>query len=166
MEPVTPPRLLALDVGSRRIGLAMTTPLGLPDSAAEHVQPLFTMQRKGDHADVKSIARVVRKHAITGVIVGHPLALSGDATAQTLRIERFADELRTALSLPVHLHDERLSTVAAHEHLARTRPRSPTKAGFAAEKAIIDQVAAVLILEGFLAHRAHLEAIARARETD
>ena len=167
LPPDTPPRLLALDVGSRRIGLAMTTPLDLPgSSAAQHVQPLFTLHRKGDRADLKSIARVVRKHAITELIVGHPLALSGDRTPQTLRTERFADELRYTLGRPVHLHDERLSTVAAHEHLAHSAPRKPTKAGLAAEKAVIDQVAAVLILEGYLAHRAHLDAIARTRADD
>lgn len=171
MEPTPPsPRLLALDIGSRRVGLAITVALGLteptPGEPALHVQPLFTIERRGDHADVKSIARIVRKHAITEIIVGHPLALSGDRTAQTARVERFADELRTALALPVHLHDERLSTRAAHEHLEQSGPRKKTRAGLAAEKAIIDQVAAVLILEGFLAHRAHLDAIARARAND
>ena len=161
-----PARLLALDVGSKRVGLALTTPLGLQDSTTDHVQPLFTMQRKGDHADVKSIARVVRKHAITELIVGHPLTLSGDPSAQTLRVERFADALRTHLNLPVHLHHESLSTVAAHEHLEHSGHRKKTKAGFAAEKAVIDQVAAVLILEGYLAHRAHLDAIAHTRAND
>ncbi len=154
-------RLLALDVGSRRIGLAMSS--SDPSLLTPVVQPLFTMERKGDRPDLKSIARVVRKHGITALIVGHPLRLSGDKSAQTLRVEGFADELRVALALPVFLHDERLSTVAAHEqldHTCRDRTGQPSR------HAVIDQVAAVVILEGFLAHRAHLEAMVRVRAED
>ena len=147
--PAPPPRILALDVGRKRIGLAVTDPLGLT------VQPLFTLHRGTSHADVKSIGRVVRKHAVAEIVVGNPLHMSGEVSPQALKTQAFAEDLRVALRLPVHLSDERLTTSEAHRHLhAMGKPRQE-------HRAVVDQVAAVLILEGFLAERAY--AIARAR---
>ena len=144
-----PPRILALDVGRKRIGLAITDPLGYT------VQPLFTLHRGTPHADVKSIGRVVRKHAVAEIVVGNPLHMSGEISPQAARTQAFAEELRAAFDLPVHLSDERLSTSEAHQQLyAMGKPRQE-------HRELVDQVAAVLILEGFLAARAF--AIARAR---
>lgn len=141
-----PPRILALDVGRKRIGLAITDPLGYT------VQPLFTLHRGTPHADVKSIGRVVRKHAVAEVVVGNPLHMSGEISAQALKVQGFAEELRAALGIPVHLSDERLSTSEAHRQLyAMGKPRQE-------HGAVVDQVAAVLILEGFLAGRAFARA--------
>ncbi len=150
-EPIQPeaapaslsPRILALDVGRKRIGLAITDPLGFT------VQPLFTLYRSTQHADVKSIGRVLRKHAVAEIVVGNPLHMSGEISPQALKTQAFAEALRTAFELPVHLTDERLSTSEAHRQLyAMGKPRQE-------HRGLVDQVAAVLILEGFLAARAY-----------
>ncbi len=150
------PRLMALDVGERRMGLAVTDGLGLT------VQPLFTMARKGDRADAKWVGRLVRKHGVAEVVVGHPLRLDGGRSEQTARVEAFAAMLREFVEAPIHLHDERLSTRAAEEHLHRVRPGASLR-GRKEREAMVDQVAAVVILEGFLEHRAHLRARAAVR---
>jgi putative Holliday junction resolvase len=147
-EPSTPdrpiPRILAFDVGDRRIGVAVSDPLGYT------AQPLFTLHRTNPRADMKSVARVLRKHAATEAVVGNPLHMSGDQSPQAAKAQAFAQQLRADFGLTVHLWDERLSTTQAHRHLDATghapgRDRRP----------IIDQLAAVLILQSFLDARAN-----------
>ena len=139
------PRILGFDVGDRRIGLALSDPLGYT------AQPLFTLHRAKLRDDLKSIARVLRKHApIAEAVVGNPLYMSGDQSPQAAKAQAFAQQLRADLGLTVHLWDERLSTTQAHRHLdaaghAPGRDRRP----------IIDQLAAVLILQSFLDARAN-----------
>jgi putative Holliday junction resolvase len=135
------PRILGLDVGDRRIGLALSDPLGYT------AQPLFTLHRTGRRADLKSVGRVLRKHGVTEAVVGNPLYMSGDLSPQAVKAQAFAEELRTEFGITVHLWDERLTTTEAHRHL--------DDAGHAAigRKGIIDQVAAVLILQSFLEAR-------------
>jgi len=137
------PCILSLDLGRTRIGVAITDGLGLT------AQPLLTILHKTVHADLKSIGRIVRKHAVSEIVVGHPLHASGDASPGSARAQEFAAALRAEFSLPVHLWDERLTTHAAHELLDEAG-----HARGAARNRIIDQVAAVLILESFLAARA------------
>jgi putative Holliday junction resolvase len=136
------PRILGFDVGDRRIGLAISDPLGYT------AQPLFTLHRTNRRADLKWLARVLRKHAVTEAVVGNPLYMSGDQSPQAAKAQAFAEDLRTEFGLTVHLWDERLTTTQAHRHL--------DDAGHAAmgRKGIIDQVAAVLILQSFLEARA------------
>ena len=148
------PRILALDLGRARIGVAITDGLGLT------AQPLLTIYRKDtgrkvSRADIKSVGRIVRKHAVAEIVVGNPLHASGDASPQSARAEQFAADLRAEFSLPVHLWDERLTTRAAEEVLDESgRARGANSpAGRIARKRIIDQLAAVLILESFLASR-------------
>jgi putative Holliday junction resolvase len=132
------PRILGFDVGDRRIGLAISDPLGYT------AQPLFTLHRTNRRADLKWLARVLRKHAVAEAVVGNPLYMSGDQSPQAAKAQAFAEELRVEFGLTVHLWDERLTTTQAHRHL--------DEAGHAAmgRKGIIDQVAAVLILQSFL----------------
>ena len=147
--PVEQRRILALDLGRARIGVAITDGLGLT------AQPLLTILHKTQHADLKSIGRIVRTHSVAEIVVGHPLHASGDASANSARAEEFAAALRAELSLPVHLWDERLTTHAAHEILdeaGQTRGAQTAKDRIARKK-IIDQLAAVLILESFLNSR-------------
>jgi putative holliday junction resolvase len=138
------PRILGFDVGDRRIGLAISDPLGYT------AQPLFTLHRTGRRADLKSVGRMLRKHGVTEAVVGNPLYMSGDQSPQAAKAQAFAEELRTEFGITVHLWDERLTTTQAHRHL--------DDAGHAAmgRKGIIDQVAAVLILQSFLEARANL----------
>jgi putative Holliday junction resolvase len=137
------PRILGFDVGDRRIGLAISDPLGYT------AQPLFTLHRAGRRADLKSVARVLRKHGVTEAVVGNPLYMSGDQSPQAAKAQAFAEELRVEFGITVHLWDERLTTTQAHRHL--------DDAGLASigRKGIIDQVAAVLILQSFLEARAN-----------
>jgi putative Holliday junction resolvase len=145
-------RVMAFDVGQRRIGVAMSDGLGLT------AQPLLTIYRKTSKADMKSIGRLLRKHGVAEAVVGNPLHMSGEVSPQAARAQAFAEELRTEFGLPVHLWDERLTTHEAHLLLDEAgHARGPER------KRIIDQVAAVLILESFLATRA--DALGRAAKT-
>jgi putative Holliday junction resolvase len=140
-------RVVAFDVGDRRIGVALSDPLGYT------AQPLVTLYRTNHRAEMKSIARLLRKHGVAEAVVGNPLHMSGDQSPQAAKAQQFAEELRAEFGLTVHLWDERLSTTEAHRHL--------DAGGHAAgreRKEIIDQVAAVLILQSYLDARANLDA--------
>ena len=153
--PTLPGRIMALDLGDRRIGIALTDPLGYT------AQPLMTLYRKAPRADLKSIARLIRKHGVTEVIVGRPLHLSGELSPRARKAEEFAQALHAEAAVPVRLWDERLSTWEAHQlldqtsaHSAARKPARPTAKQAAAARQsrdrIIDQVAAVLILESYM----------------
>jgi putative holliday junction resolvase len=144
------PRILGFDVGDRRIGLAISDPLGYT------AQPLFTLHRTGRRADLKSVARVLRKHGVTEAVVGNPLYMSGDQSPQAAKAQAFAEDLRAEFGIMVHLWDERLTTTEAHRHLDEAG-----HAGGRARKGIIDQVAAVLILQSFLEGRVNAKARAK-----
>lgn len=142
------PRTLAIDLGSRRIGLALSDPLGYT------AQPLFTLHRSTPHADLKSIARVIRKHAVTEIVLGLPLHASGDPSPQAAKSQAFASLLREQHpNLPLHLLDERLTTAEAHTLLDRTGHTRRSREDRKGRSAVIDQVAAVLLLEAFLSLR-------------
>jgi len=159
-SPDLPPRIAAFDVGDRRIGVALSDPLGFT------AQPLFTLHRTSRRVDLKAIARVLRKHHVAEAVVGNPLYMSGDQSPQAAKAQAFADDLRAEFAITVHLWDERLSTTQAHRHLddAGHAPRgssSDRKTG--GRKNIIDQVAAVLILQSWLDARA--SRLARERQS-
>ena len=135
-------RTMALDVGTLRIGVALTDPLGYT------AQPLLTIWRRSRGEDLRNVVRLVRKHDVTHVVVGNPLHLSGEASAWSAKVEEFAAELHRRVQIPVELFDERLTSVAAHEILNEAgiprQERAP----------IIDQVAAVIILRDWMSMQA------------
>uniref|UniRef100_A0A7V5CTD4 Putative pre-16S rRNA nuclease n=1 Tax=Acidobacterium capsulatum TaxID=33075 RepID=A0A7V5CTD4_9BACT len=134
-------RVMALDVGDRRVGVAVSDELGLT------AQPVLTLVRTNRKQDMKSLGRLLRRFGCTEVVVGNPLYMSGDISPQALKAQAFAAWVREEFGLPVHLWDERLTTTEAHRHLhAAGRPGSE-------HREVVDQVAAVLILDGFLAAR-------------
>jgi len=136
------PRYLGLDVGARRIGVAVSDELGLT------AQPVLTLERRANRRDdLRSLARLCRRFAIAGIVVGNPLQLSGDAGPRAAKTQAFAAELGELTGLPIHLWDERLTTRDAHEILY--------KAGHERQKhrKVVDQVAATLILQSFLDDR-------------
>ena len=147
-EPSNPPRIAAFDLGDKRIGVALTDPLGYT------AQPLLTIHRKTPHLDLKSIGRILRKHAVAEIVVGLPLHISGDESPRARKAHDFAAQLRAEFNLPVHLIDERLTTWEAHQLLDEAGHSRRTAADRNARKQIIDQVAAVLILRTFLESRA------------
>src|SRR5579875_2057466 len=135
-------RILALDVGDKRIGLAITDALGLT------AQPLFTLHRTTQRADLKAIARFIRQHGVTTVVVGNPLHADGSESAQGKKAQAFAKLLAAEHpGLAHHLLDERLTTRDAHELLDARRGARVGKAGRLGRTDVIDQVAATLLLE-------------------
>lgn len=141
-------RIAAFDLGDKRIGIAVTDPLGYT------VQPLMTLYRKTPRADLKSIARLIRKHGIAEAVIGKPLHMSGEISQRAQKAEAFAAELHAETGIPVHLWDERLTSWDAHQLLDEAAGRKPrTAADRNARKRVIDQAAAVLILESFLQAR-------------
>lgn len=131
-------RLLALDVGDRRIGVAISDPLGL------WARPLTVLVRRSKQEDYQAIAQLVREHEVDRVIVGHPIGLKGDVGPQARKVERYAAGLAEHLSVPLLLWDERLSTAEAEEML-REGGESPRE-----YRGRVDAVAAAVILQAYL----------------
>jgi putative Holliday junction resolvase len=129
---------MALDVGKVRVGVALSDPLGYT------AQPLLTLWRKSRGDDLRSLMRLIRKHEVTEIVVGNPLHMSGDVSPWAAKVQKFAEELRERSGLPVHLWDERLSSVAAHEILDEAGHDRRDR------KFVIDQIAAVVILRGWM----------------
>ena len=144
------PRIAAFDVGDKRIGVALTDPLGYT------AQPLLTIYRKTPRADMKSIGRILRKHGVAEAVVGHPLNMSGEVGPRARKAAEFAEQLRAEFGIPVHLMDERLTTWEAHQLLDESGLSRDRAAERQKRKRVIDQVAAVLILEAFLEPRGKL----------
>lgn len=134
-----PTRVMGLDVGDRRVGVAVSDELGLT------AQPVLTLVRTNRKQDMKSLGRLLRKYGCGAIVVGNPLYMSGDLSPQAVKAQAFAGHLREEFGLPVHLWDERLTTTEAHRHL-HAAGRAGTE-----HKQVVDQVAAVLILESWLA---------------
>jgi putative Holliday junction resolvase len=138
IENQTRGRILGLDVGDRRIGVAVSDELGLT------AQPVLTLVRKNRRQDLGSLARLVRKYGCSQIVVGNPLYMSGDISPQALKAQAVAQALQQETGVTVTLWDERLSTTEAHRHLDAAG-RLPSD-----RRGVIDQVAAVLILQSFL----------------
>jgi putative Holliday junction resolvase len=132
-------------VGAKRIGIAVSDELGLT------AQPVLTLQvHRNRRDDLRSIARLARRFAVAGIVVGNPLHLSGEASPRALKTQQFAAELGELTGLPIHLWDERLTTREAHQILYDAGHARPD------HKQVVDQVAATLILQSFLdTHRDH-----------
>jgi putative Holliday junction resolvase len=136
-------RLLGLDVGAKRIGLAVSDPLGIT------AQGLPTLHRRNKRTDLAELERVIAQYSVGELVVGYPLRLSGAVSAQTAHVTAFADDLRKKFGLPVHLWDERLTSAQANR-LLRETDMSIRRRG-----QVVDQMAAVLILQSFMENRSH-----------
>jgi putative Holliday junction resolvase len=132
-----PGRVLGLDLGDARIGVAISDP------GRRLAVPVGTVHT-GAPADVKAIAELVREHEATLVVVGHPLHLSGAAGERAHHAERFAEALGGSLGIPVVLQDERLSTSEAERAL-----RSAGVSG-RERRRVVDRSAATVILQAWL----------------
>ena len=137
------PRYLGLDVGNRRIGVAVSDELGLT------AQPVLTLERRrGRNEDARSLARLCRRFGVAGIVVGLPLHMDGAESPQATRTRAFAEALAERTGLPVHLCDERLTTETAHQILYEAGHQRQQ------HRKVVDQVAATLILQSFLDQRA------------
>jgi putative pre-16S rRNA nuclease len=134
-------RILAIDYGSRRMGLAISDPLGIT------AQGLETLERKNKRADFGRLERTIREYQVREIVLGYPLRMSGQEGAQSQKVAEFAEELRQRFHLPVHLWDERLTSAEANR-LLRDAEVSTRKRAQA-----VDRMAATLILQSFMQSR-------------
>ena len=137
-----PGRILGLDVGSKRIWVAVSDPLGIT------AQGLETLQRRNKRLDFEALAQVAKTYEVVEVVVGLPLRMSGEEGTQAEKMQRFASELRERLQLPVHLWDERLTSAEANRLLRETEMSIQRRGQ------VVDRMAAVLILQSWMEHRA------------
>ena len=134
--------LLGVDVGEARVGLAASDPLGLL------AHPVATLARDHDaERDLTQIADEARARGAVTVVVGLPRSLDGGEGVAAQRARRYAERLQRCLEVPVRLWDERLSTVDAHRALHASGVAGRDQRG------VVDQAAAVLILQGALDSR-------------
>lgn len=131
-------RMLGLDVGDRRIGIALSDALGLT------AQRLQVLERTSAAGDVAAVEALVAEHQVARVIVGLPLTMAGAQGPQAKKVLAFAHQLRRRLSVPVECVDERLTTVQGERALIETGASRRKR------KQVIDQVAAQLILQHYL----------------
>jgi putative holliday junction resolvase len=135
-------RVLALDVGSKRIGVAVSDPLGIT------AQGLETIQRQNKRKDMETLGRLLKDYEVREVVVGLPLRLSGAEGTQSEKMRRFASDLESHFGVTVHLWDERWTSTEANR-LLRETDLSIEKRGRA-----VDRMAAILILQSWMeAHK-------------
>ena len=132
------PRVLGLDVGSKRIGLAVSDPLGIT------AQGIDTLHRQNKRSDFAQLEHVIREYKVAEIVIGLPLRMTGGEGIQAGKMQTFAEEIRRRFRLPVHLWDERLSSVQANR-LLRETDMSIKRRG-----EVVDQMAAVLILQSWM----------------
>ena len=136
-------RYLAIDVGTKRIGVAVSDELGLT------AQAVLTLERKRNpRDDLRSLARLCRRFGVSGIVVGNPLKLDGQISPQAIKVQALAADLAELSGLPIHMWDERLTTHEAHQLLYESGHARQT------HRRVVDQVAATLILQSFLDEQA------------
>lgn len=131
-------RILALDLGKRRIGLAISDPLGIT------AQGLPNLARTRKRADLDALASLISERGVGLILMGNPLHMSGHAGRQSEWVQEFASALAERTGLPVKLWDERLTTVEASRVLRES--------GIGIEKraAAVDRLSAVILLQSYL----------------
>jgi putative pre-16S rRNA nuclease len=129
---------MGLDVGTKRIGIAVSDLLGIT------AQGLETLERRNKRHDFQWLRRVIRDYGVSEIVVGLPRRLSGLDSAQTEKVRAFAEELRDRFELPIHLWDERLTSAEANRVLREAELSIEKRA------AAVDRMAAVLILQSFM----------------
>ncbi len=130
--------LLGLDVGDTRIGVALSDVLGI----AAH--PLCTLTRKNRKVDLIAISDLVSIHKVECIVIGLPISLDGSIGTQAEKVQKFAERLKHVIDIPIEFQDERFTTAEAEEILRELN--KDTKA----QKELIDEVAAVIILKDYL----------------
>jgi putative Holliday junction resolvase len=132
-------RVVGIDFGSKRVGVAVSDPSGVLAS------PHSVIQRGRSHAeDHRKLAAIVEEYEASVVVVGHPLSLDGRSGPAARLVEAEVDELRTALEVPVELYDERFTTVTADRSMMERNMKAD------ARRKVVDQVAAAVLLQSWL----------------
>ncbi len=133
-------RLLALDVGTVRVGVALSDPLGIT------AQPFDTLQRR-DRSFFSDLQKIIADHEVAEIIVGYPVRLDGSKGPATVAIEQFVEELKKWTPLPVVFWDERMTTAQAQRMMIDGDARRSTR------KQHIDKIAAAIILQSYMDSR-------------
>ncbi|RJE48351.1 MULTISPECIES: Holliday junction resolvase RuvX [unclassified Dehalobacter] len=131
-------RIMGLDLGEKTIGVAMSDPLGITAQGVE------VIRRTGKEKDREELARLIREYEVDEIVLGYPKNMNGTLGERAKLTEVFAEELREEYLLPVKLWDERLSTIGAQRALLEA------DLSRAKRKKVIDKMAAVFILQGYL----------------
>ena len=133
-----PSRVVAVDLGTRRIGVAVTDGLGLT------AQPLATIARHGGQRDLDAIAEVVKRYDAGRIVVGLPLSPEGEVGRAARSVQALVERLRGAVSVPIDLIDESFTTVEAEDVLLEA------DLSRARRKQVVDRVAAAVILRRWM----------------
>ena len=128
-------RSLGLDIGDKRIGVALSDPQGILAS------PLTIINRRNDRADIEAIIAIVSQNQVGQIIVGLPLSMDGRVGTQAEKVKIFTRELSNHIQVPVEFRDERLSTVSAKRLMRDVKKKKKTRD---------DAVAAAVILQSYL----------------
>lgn len=129
---------MGLDVGDKRIGIALS------DETALIASPRETLERRGNRKDIAHLLELARREDVSEIVAGMPLSLDGSQGPQVQKVERFIAALKAETDLPITMWDERLTTVGAERALLEGNVSR------AKRKKTIDKVAAALILQGYL----------------
>jgi putative Holliday junction resolvase len=131
-------RILAIDHGQRRIGMAISDPFRIT------AQSLPTLTIRNSEQLFSGIKNIIQEQNVAEIVVGMPYNLKGEKTASAENVEKFILQLKATFQLPVHQWDERWSTIEAHRTI-REMGKSPSR-----NKEKVDQIAALIILQSFL----------------
>lgn len=131
-------KILALDVGNKRIGTALSDPLNIL------AQPLYTIHRKGLERDIEEILNIIKENNVGTIVVGLPKNMDGTVGFQGEKTQKFAEILSNHTDIEIVMWDERLTTISARRIMIENDVKQKDK------KNLVDTVAAVVILENYL----------------
>jgi len=129
---------LGLDIGDKRIGVALSDPGGILAS------PLTIINREDDELDIKAITDIIDQHQVGQIVAGLPRSMDGSIGKQAEKVKAFTQELCSHTDVPVEFRDERLTTVSAKQLMREASTKKTSK------RARYDAIAAAIILQGYL----------------
>lgn len=131
-------RIMGLDIGDKTIGVAVSDLMGLT------AQGITTIKRVGKKKDIEAIKQIIAEKQVNKIVSGLPKNMNGTVGPQGEKVQKFCELLKEETNLPIEFWDERLSTVAAERSLIEGNVRRENR------KKVIDMLAAVIILQGYL----------------
>ncbi len=131
-------RIMGLDVGDLRIGVAVS------DATGQMAQPLGAVDRGPRDREIEKLKELIREHDVGEIVVGFPLTLEGEVGPQARKVAEYARILKKELEVPVKLWDERLSTMMVEKAMVSAGVKRRKR------KRAVDKLAAAVILQGYL----------------